>query len=113
MKNPEHEDKSQGCRFIGCTEVTQASRRDRTIGATWLCAVHRRMVTAGPTERAQTDVLRRLILQGALNIDAAGWLTQAPLKPPPQGTPLIQDDGSPTYVDWRPDLTIGGDDGQQ
>ena len=41
------------------------------------------------------------------------WLTQVAPKPPPRGVPLIQDDGSPTYVDWRPDLTIGGDDGQQ
>jgi hypothetical protein len=117
--NSEHEDKSHPCRFIGCKEVTQASRRDRAIGATWVCKVHRAMLMSGPTERAQCTVLRGLILQGTLNIDAAGWLTQAPLKPPPQGTPIVLDDGSPRYVDWQPHRIVGdelpeeNDDGQQ
>jgi hypothetical protein len=105
----EHDDKSHPCRFIGCNEVTQASRRDRTIGATWTCVVHRRMLMSGPTERAQADVLRRLILQGALNIDAAGWLTQVAPKPPPQGTPIVLDDGSPRYVDWQPHRIVGNE----
>ena len=65
-----------------------ASRRDRAIGATWTCVVHRRMLTLSATERAQLDVLRGLIQQGQLAIDAAGWLTQVAPKPPPQGTPL-------------------------
>jgi hypothetical protein len=84
MKEKQHEDKTHPCRFIGCKETTQAPRHARTIGATWTCLVHRRLLTLTPTERAQADVLRGLIQQGQLAIDAAGWLTQAPLKPPPQ-----------------------------
>jgi hypothetical protein len=110
----EHDDKSHPCRFIGCNEVTQASRRDRAIGATWVCKVHRAMLMSGPTERAQCTVLRGLILQGALNLDVAGWLTQAPLKPPPSGCPITLDDGSPRYRDWEPTAIVGSDgDGQQ
>ena len=38
------------------------------------------------------------------------WLRQLPPKAPPQGTPIVLDDGSPRYVDWQPDKIIGGDD---
>jgi hypothetical protein len=42
------------------------------------------------------------------------WLRQLPPKAPPKPTPIVMDSGEPRYVDWRPDLIIGGgDDGQQ
>jgi hypothetical protein len=66
-------------------------------------------LTLTPTERAQADVLRGLIVQGQLTIDAAGRLTQAPLKPAPQGTPIVFDDRSPRYRDWDSSAIIGGD----
>jgi len=113
MKNEQHDDKTHPCRIIGCNEVTQASPRDRAIGATWTCVVHRRMLTLSATERAQLDVLRRLIQQGQLTIDAAGWLTQVAPKPPPQGTPIVLDDGSRRYRDWDATAIVGGgDDGE-
>jgi hypothetical protein len=105
--NEAHESKEHPCRFIGCNEVTQASRRDRAIGATWTCVVHRRMLTLSATERAQLDVLRGLIQQGQLAIDAAGWLTNIPPKPPPSGCPIILDSGEPRYRDWDNSAVIG------
>jgi hypothetical protein len=64
MKNEVHEKKALSYRIIGCQETTQAPRHARAIGATWTCAVHCRMLTLSPVERAQLDVLRGLIQQG-------------------------------------------------
>jgi hypothetical protein len=89
--------------------VTQAARRDRVQGATWLCRIHRGMLTLSATERAQLDELRGLIQQGQLTIDAAGLLTQVPPKPAPQGTPILLDDGSPRYADWQPHRIVGNE----
>jgi hypothetical protein len=107
MSNEVHDNKELGCRIRGCAEVTQAARRDRVQGATWLCRIHRGMLTLSATERAQLDELRGLIQQGQLTIDAAGWLTQVAPKPPPSGAPIVLDDGSPRYRDWDNSAVIG------
>lgn len=91
--NMQHEDKSLACRIRGCAEVTQASRRDRVQGATWVCRIHRAVLTLTPNERAQLDVLGRQIAQGQLTIDAAGWLTQVAPKPPRPEIVGYDDDG--------------------
>jgi len=130
MSNEQHEDKTHPCRIIGCSEVTQGPRRARAAGWTWACAVHRRMLTLSATERAQLDVLQRLIAQGKLAIDPAGWLTQvAPQPPKPQAVrydvhprtgqliPRFLDTSSPTGIKWEPELDIdsrrGGAGGYQ
>jgi hypothetical protein len=66
-----------------------------------------------PAQRArlrqiQADLMTRKV---ALAVDAngVGWFHRLPPAPPPRGTPLVQDDGSPTYLDWRSDLIIGGE----
>lgn len=110
MSNEQHEDKSLACRIRGCAEATQAARRDRVQGATWLCRIHRGMLTLSASERAQLDELRGLIRQGQLAIDAAGWLTQVPPKPAPERPPIRLDDGSLRYRDWDPTAVIGSDD---
>jgi hypothetical protein len=110
MENRQHEDKTHQCRFIGCKETTQAPRHARTIGATWTCLVHRRLLTLTPTERAQADVLKRLIEQGQVALGDAGWLITLPPKSPPQGCPIVMDDGSPRYCDRNRSAVIGGSD---
>jgi hypothetical protein len=68
------------------------------------------MLTATATERAQADVLRGLISQGQLAIDAAtGWMSQVPPKPAPQPMLITLDDGSPGYRDWDISAVIGSD----
>jgi hypothetical protein len=95
----QHEDKTHPCRIVGCPETTQASRRDRALGATWTCAVHRRILTLSARERTQLRELSGLIQQGQLAIDAAGWLTQVPPKSRPPHPVAHDDDGFPRYID--------------
>jgi hypothetical protein len=115
----QHEDKKHPCRIVGCPETTQASRRDHALGATWTCAVHRRILTLSARERTQLRELSGLIQQGQLAIDAAGWLTQVPPKTPRPAIVAIDDDGfvrvrdtaSPHGQTIRPEVdTLIGDD---
>jgi hypothetical protein len=115
----QHEDKQHPCRIVGCPETTQASRRDRALGATWTCVVHRRMLTLSARERTQLRELEGLMLQNQLALADDGWLTPiAPTPRPPQpiawdddGTPRFRDMSSPHGQTVRPEVdTLIGDD---
>ncbi|MGA8649230.1 MAG: hypothetical protein WB677_01145 [Xanthobacteraceae bacterium] len=127
MSNEQHEDKSLACRIRGCSEVlasaperrTQASRRDRVQGATWLCRIHRAAVRFTDYERQQLRGVEGMILQGQLALADDGWLTPiAPTPRPPQpiyydddGTPRYRDMSSPFGLTVRPEVdTLIGDD---
>jgi hypothetical protein len=109
----EHEDKTHPCRIVGCRETTQAPRRARRAGATWLCAVHRAALRFTIRERTQLRELEGLILQEQLVLSDDGWLTAVAPKLPPKGVDIIMDDGSPRYRDWDNSAIVGDDnDGQ-
>ncbi|MGB6561104.1 MAG: hypothetical protein WBE69_00720 [Candidatus Binataceae bacterium] len=79
------------------------------------CAGHLATLHDTPAQRArlrqvQADVmLKRVAI--AVDANGVGWFHHLPPQPPPRGVPLIQDDGSPTYLDWRSDLVGGDNDG--
>ena len=68
------------------------------------CAGHLATLHDTPAQRArlrqvQADVmLKRVAI--AVDANGVGWFHHLPPQPPPRGVPLIQDDGSPTYLDW-------------
>jgi hypothetical protein len=115
----QHEDKTHPCRIVGCPETTQASRRDRTAGATWLCTTHRAALRFTIRERQQLRELEGLMLQGQLALSNDGWLANvAPTPPPPQpvaydddGFKRFRDTASPHGQTIRPEVdTLIGDD---
>jgi hypothetical protein len=94
----EHSASAQGSIFVLCPTHAAAVSFDRRVRAV-LDAV------AWDVERERVVVVH--------DADGVGWGHPVPLKPPPKGVPLIQDDGSPTFRDWDPTAIVGGeDDGQ-
>jgi|GEM_PF-3496045 len=84
-----------------------------------LCPLHAAAVSFDQRAREVVRVIaadvasERIVL--VHDADGAGWGHPVPLKAPPQGTPIVMDDGSPRYRDWHRhpiiedgDTVIGG-----
>jgi hypothetical protein len=119
MPNESREYEKFCCRIRGCAEVTRVAPHTRIQGSTWVCRIHRAMLTASAIERAHLAELGSLIARQHLVLDAAGWLTPVPLKPPKPRPIAIDDDGFERFRDMssphgqtvRPEVdTLIGDD---